>query len=256
MSDTEDKRSADRMPKGAIITVIVGLIATLGVIAVDLRGGSGSESVGWNTTEIVEVPPQGDLGRNGTFGLTRTTLSTLAPTESGDLLFRVAGSVAVDGGDQPGPVSVRCDVTTTADGSMIARTQKRRGAWPRPSVELQDQPVPEELVVQFKRRGAEVIGLPIRDSFRAFTDSAAPTDVDWDGYEEQTQNWVWTMPQGTGEGGATLGWAVVFRTTQRPVAEIKCRAEAGSASKTVAVTAEQQEWPIDNPEATGEEAVE
>lgn len=248
MSDSEEKSSADRMPRGAIITVVVGLIATLGVLAVELRGGTGSDSVGWNTVEIVEVPPQGDLGRDGTFGLTRTTLSTLAPTESGDLLFRVAGSVAVDGGDRSGPVSVRCDVTTTADGSIIARTQKKRAAWPRPSVELQDQPVPEQLVVQFKRRGAEVIGLPIRDSFRAFTDSAAPTDVDWDGYEEQTQNWVWTMPQGTGEGGATLGWAVVFRTTLRPVADIKCRAEAGTASKTVAVAAKQQEWPIEDAE--------
>jgi hypothetical protein len=256
MSDTEEKSSQDRMPKGAIITVIVGLIATLGVLAIDLRGGSGSDSIGWTTTEIVDVPPQREFGKGGTFGLTRTTISALVPTESGDLLFRVAGSVEVDGGRTVGEVKARCDVTTTAPGSMIARTQKRRAAWPRPSIELQDQPVPEELVVQFKRRGAEVIGLPIRDSFRTFTDSAAPTEVDWDGFEEQTQNWVWTMPEGTGEGGATLGWAVVFRTTQRPVARIVCRADAGRDRKTVEVSAEQQEWPLEEPAETEEEATE
>ncbi len=258
MEQPEKKPKSDRMPTGAIVTVIVGLIATLGVIAVDLRGGSGANSIGWSSVETVPAPSQREFGPDGTFGLTRTTLSTLAPIESGDLLFRIAGAVNIDTGTSPGLVRVRCDITTTAPGSVIARTPKRRAAWPRPSIELQAQPVPEELVVQFKRRGAEVLGLPIRDSFRAFTDSPAPTDVDWDGFEEQTQNWVWTMSEGPGVGGATLYYAVVFRTTEKPVADIKCRATSDQDELTIAVEAVQEEWPLEDaltdPGATEESA--
>jgi hypothetical protein len=246
MSETEDKRSADRMPRGAIITVIVGLVVTLGVIAVDLRGGQGSsDSITWSTVESVRVPAEKSLGPDGSFGLTRTTLSAIPPTESGDLLFRVASSLTVDPGSPTRPVTVRCDVKTTAPDSVIARTQKRRAAWPRPSIELQAQPVPEELVVKFQRQGADVLGLPVRDSFRAFTDSAAPTDVDWDGFVPQTQNWVWSMPEGTGEGGATLAWTVVFRTTERPDADIRCSAASGAADQTIETRARQTAWPLE-----------
>jgi hypothetical protein len=97
----------------------------------------------------------------------------------------------------------------------------------------------------FKARGADALFLPIRDVFARFTDSAAPTDVDWDGFEEQTQNWVWTMPEGTGPGAATLGWSVIFKTEERPRAEIRCSGSVGEDEAVVQVEAVQQEWPLE-----------
>jgi hypothetical protein len=107
--------------------------------------------------------------------------------------------------------------------------------------------VPEELVVKFKRRGSDLLGLPVRDSFRNFTDSAAPTDVDWDGFVDRTQNWVWTMPDGTGEGGASLTYLVVFKTAARPRAGIVCTGSSGGVQKRVRLDLVQQEWPLLDP---------
>lgn len=229
--------------------MILGLIATLGVIAVDLRSGSGTaDSTEWVSTEPVDTPEPVSLGDGGSFGLSRTTISAIAPIESGELLFRIAGVVEIDSARAAGPATARCDVTSPAAGSFIARTPKRRAAWPRPSIELQAQPVPEEIVVKFKRRSADVLGLPIRDSFRAFTDSAAPTDVDWDGFDKETQNWVWTMSEGTGQGGATLTYAVVFKTTEKPRAEVVCTASSGGRDARLTYDAVQQEWPLVDPE--------
>jgi hypothetical protein len=236
------------MPVGAVAVVIFGLVATLGVIAVDLRSGGGSaDSTEWVTVEPVATPKPVKLGGGGSFGLSRTTIAAIAPIESGELLFRIAGVVELDSARAGGPAIARCDVTSPADGSFIARTPKRRAAWPRPSIELQAQAVPEEIVVKFKRRGAEVLGLPIRDSFRAYTDSAAPTDVDWDGFAKQTQNWVWTMSDGTGQGGATMAYAVVFKTTEKPRAEVVCTASSGGKDAKLTYKATQQEWPLVDP---------
>jgi hypothetical protein len=218
------------------------------VIAIDLRGGSGSsDSTEWLTTEPVETPAPKSLGKRGSFALGRTTISAIAPVESGELLFRISGLVEIDSGRNAGPTVARCDVTSPAEGSFIARTPKRRASWPRPSIELQAQAVPEEMVVKFKRQGADILGLPIRDSFRTFTDSAAPTDVDWDGFSKQTQNWVWTMPDGTGPGGATLAYAVVYKTLEKPRAEIVCTGSAGGVEQKFEVEANQEEWPLVDP---------
>jgi hypothetical protein len=247
MSEQEEKTDSVGMPRFAVATVVVGLIASLMVIAVDFvseDGGGSSASTEWVTIEPVRTPAPRKLGDEGSFALARTTLSAIEPSESGQLLFRVAGLVEVESGGNNDPVTVRCDVSSPADGSFIARTPQRRASWPRSSDDLGAQPVPDELVVRFRQSGDSILGLPVRDSFRTFTDSASPTGVIWDGFIERTQNWVWTMPQGTGDGGATLGYAVVFKTTSRPRAEISCTGSSGNSKRRVQLDATQQEWPL------------
>lgn len=256
LKPSSDNPTSNRMPRGAIATVIVGLVFTMAIVAVDIRteGSGTSESTEWLTVEKVETPDPVKLGKGASFGLARTTLAAIAPIESGELLFRVAGAVEIDSGNRKGPATVRCDVNSPSEDSFIARTPKRRAAWPRPSVELQAQPVPDELVVKFKLQGNEILGLPVRDSFRTFTDSAAPTDVDWDGFADRTQNWVWTMPEGTGEGGATLTWLVIFKSTEKPRAKVLCSGTAGGETARVRLEAVQQEWPLVDPNADTAEA--
>jgi len=253
MDESEPKTGQDnsngRFPRGAIATVIVGLVATLAVIAFDLTKGAGSAvEIQWDTVEEVETPPAQPLGPRGSFGLARTSLAAIAPIESGQLLFRVAGVVTIDSGGRTAPTIVRCDITSPAEESIIAQTPGARATWPRPSDELQAQDVPEASVALFKARGADALFLPIRDVFRRFTDSAAPTNADWDLYEEQNQSLIWEMPEGTGSGAATLGYSVIFKTVERPVARIRCEGSVANSQARVSVRAVQQEWPLDAPD--------
>jgi hypothetical protein len=246
MEKPENNPKSDRMPRGAIATVLVGLLLTGIVIASDLtKGGGTAVEINWDTVEAVETPKAEKLGPDGSFGVARASIAAIAPIASGQLLFRVAGVVNIDSGRGEVPTVARCDITSPADGSRIALTPGLRAAWPRPSIELQAQEVPEASVAMFKARGADALFLPIRDVFARFTDSAAPTDVDWDGFEEQTQNWVWTMPEGTGPGAATLGWSVIFKTEEKPRARILCRGSVGEDETVVDVEAVQQEWPLE-----------
>lgn len=254
MSDPDKNQPSGRIPRGAIAVVIFGLVVSLGIYVLGLRTGGSSAEQSWVTIEPIAVPEAKAVGSGGSLGLARTTLSALAPNASGDLVFRVAGVVQIDSGRPGTPTSVRCDITSTTGGdTFIARTVRKRAAWPRPSDELQAQEVPELSIAKLPYRGADIQELPIRDAFRRYTDSDAPTLVDWDFRDEDTQTWIWTMARGTGSGTATLGYAVIFRTQERPSATIDCGTRVGDADARIRAKAEQQEWPIAD-EATAEES--
>lgn len=246
----KEARSTDgRIPRPALAVVLVGLLLSAAIFGLSLRSGGSSVELDWDVTEPVRTPPAVKLGDDGSVKLARTSISALAPKDDGSLVFRISGVVTIDSGGAD-PTTLRCDVSTTNGGdSMIARTSRKRGAWPRPSDGLQRQEVPDLAVIKFRTHGASIVGLPIRDSFRRYTDSAAPTLVDWDGYEDRSQNWLWTMDKGTGEGSATLGFAVFFRTSEQPKGEISCRA-VSAAGKGPAATARLRTpvrlktWPI------------
>lgn len=251
----ESDKASGRIPRGAIAVVIVGLVASLGIYVLDLKTGGSAAERDWQTVEPVAVPAPKPIGSGGELGLARTTISALAPNASGDLIFRIAGVVRIDSGRGEPATSVRCDVTSTAGGdTFIARTISKRAAWPRPSDELQAQEVPELSIAKLSYRGSDVQELPIRDVFRRYTDSAAPTLVDWDFRDEATQTWIWTMEKGTGEGAATLGYDVIFRTLERPEALIDCGAIVGGSEARVRAKARQKEWPLADDEFSDEES--
>lgn len=246
----ESNSSSDgRIPRGAIAVVIVGLVASLGVFGLSKKSGGSSAELEWDVKEPIRTPVQKQLGENGSLRLARTSVSAIAPNANDELIYRVSGVVTVDSGGRI-PTRVRCDIETLNGGeSMIARTPNLRAAWPRPSDNLQRQDVPETAVVKFHAAGAAVLGLPIRDVFRRYTDSAAPTLAAWDGYDEKVQNWVWTMEKGTGPGPATLGYAVVFKTAEQPSGLIECRADAVTAAgdqetAVIRVPVKLETWPV------------
>lgn len=232
------------MPRGVVVTVLVGLVLTVLVFAVNLVQWESAADLEWTTVEAIPEPPAETIPGGGSMELTRTTLSAIPQTDRGDLLFRVAGVITVDSPDRR--TQVRCDVSAPPPAT-IARTPKKRAAWPRPSEDLRLQQVPELLVIDFSTDGAEILGMPIRDSFRRYSDSAALATVEWDGFADRVQNWVWEMPRGSGSGPATLGFAVVFKSFKRPKASIACR----SGKSLVETRATQAEWPVPGPDWQG-----
>jgi len=235
----------DRIPLLAVAVVGAGVILSLAIYGLSFVHGAGSQEVSWDTSEAVKAPPPAKVG-TGSFAITRTSLSALAPNEDGLLLFRVAGAIRVDSGGRK-PTSIRCDVISGVTGdTRMARSTRLRAAWPKPSDELQAQEVPETSTVKFQTSDSKKIDLPISDVIQRYTDSDAPTQVDWDGYVEDDQNWIWTMSQGTGISPATMPWAVIFESETRPRGTVECKATMGKKSSTIKMAYRQQEWPIND----------
>jgi len=235
---TEELRSGLReMPRGAVITVGIGLALTVFLFAMNQIDWEPSADVDWETVEAIEEAPPAALPGGRSLTLARTTLSAIPQAKRSDLLFRVAGVVTID---SPGtPAKVRCEVAAPPP-AKIARTTKKRAVWPRPSEDLRRQDVPELMVVSFSYDGAELLGMPIRDTFRRYSDTRAPVTVDWGEYEDRVQSWTWDLPRGSGAGAATLGFTVVFKTFARPRASLECR----SGGATVKTRHVQDAWPV------------
>ncbi len=250
----DESAKRDRIPRLAIAVVVVGLLATAAVYAIAQLPGSGSLEIDWDTTEVVSTPPARDLG-NGSFAVARSSLSALAPNDEGGLIYRVAGVVRIDSGGRK-LTTVRCDVNSNAAGetNRMAHSSRLRAAWPKPSDALQEQEVPETSFVKFRTPDSKKIDLPIRDVVQRYIDTDAPTQVEWDGYIEDDQNWIWTMPNGTGVGAATLPWLVIFKTDARPKGTIKCKATVGDKSARVLIPFRQDEWPIADDQPNTDEA--
>lgn len=241
---TELRAGLRTLPRGAVVTVAVGLLLSLLALAANRTNWEASADLEWAAVEEVVVPPAAEIPGGGSIELARTTLSALPRTERGDLLFRVSGVLVVN---RPGEGTVaRCDVAAPSPAE-IARTPRKRAAWPRPSEDLRLQDVPELMVIDFSTDGAELLGLPIRDSFRRYSDTPLPVTVDWDGFAARRQNWVWELPEGSGSGPVTFGFAVVFKTYRRPVATIACTSEGSQ----LRARAELAGWPVADPADEG-----
>lgn len=246
--------SDGRIPRLAIGVVILGVIASLAIYGISFLPGSGSLEIDWDTSEELASPPTKQVG-TGTFSVGRASLSAIAPNEDGLLLYRVAGAVRVESGGRK-PTRVRCDIRSGVNGdTRLARSGGLRAAWPRSSSDLdvKRQDVPEVSSVKYRSDDSKKIELPIRDVVRRYSDIDSAVVVEWEGYVEDKQTWIWNMADGTGAGSATLPWLVIFESEDRPRGTIICSADIDGQSKRIVVPFLQEEWPIidDEPNADG-----
>lgn len=232
-----------QMPVAALVVVAVGLLATILVGMVSLFGDGAAATVPWETTEPIPSAGPAKVGPDASISLERGQVSTTAQTTRGDFLFRVSGLVRVQ---SPGSraFTVQCDVGSLTPGSQVARTIRKRASWPRPSEDLNRQVVPDTASLRFQTQGAEYADVALRDAVNTYTDSARLTLVEWPGYGEDRESWVWEFPQGPGTGTVSLGYIVMFKANDRPRAEISCRARTGGASGEVSASFTQEQWPL------------
>lgn len=250
---TEPKEDGG-IPRLAIGVVILGVIASLAIYGLSFVPGSGSLEIDWDTSEEIAAPPSKQVG-NGTFSVSRTSLSALAPNEDGLLLYRVAGVARIDT-DGRRAAQLRCTVRSGVAGeTRLARASRLRAAWPRSSsgIGVDRQEVPETSTVKYRTEESKKIDLPIRDVVQRYVDTNAVVTVEWDGYVEDSQTWFWRLPDGSGTGTTTLPWLVIFETETRPKGLIDCQATIGSDQASVKIPFLQDEWPITDDEPNTEE---
>lgn len=254
--DNPESRSADdgRIPRLAIGVVIAGLVVSALIYALSFVPGSGSLEIDWDTSEPIASPSAKPVG-SGTFSLSRTSLSAIAPNEDGLLLYRVAGVARIDSAGRQA-TRIRCSVRSGVAGeTRLARASRLRAAWPRSSsgVGVDRQAVPETSTVKFRTDESKKIDLPIRDVVQRYVDTNAWVTVEWDGYVEDEQTWFWRLPDGSGAGTTTLPWLVIFESETRPRGVIDCEAGIGADEAGFRIPFLQEEWPITDDEPnTGE----
>jgi hypothetical protein len=229
-----DARTDSRPPRGALVVIAVGLIATFAAaaLATESAGGSSVELEWAGRAPLPDSRPAAIPG-GGSMRLAEAGLRASEENILGERVFRATAVLTIDAGSATGQARVRCR-TRAGDGADLARTVNSRGAFPRSSGEynLTKQEVPTSVGVRFPISGAEYASLPLEDAFSTFTDLPGVVDS-WAPYSPTSQEWQWGLPKGRPAQPLRLGLASFWRTPGTPQAQIACALENSDGSATV-----------------------
>jgi len=229
-----DAITQTRPPRGAVIVVVVGLIATLAaaVLATDSVGGSSVE-VEWIRSKPIPDSPPAAIPGGGSMRLGEGGLRVTEGNVNAERIYRVSAELTIDAGSAVGQARVRCQMRG-GPRAELGRTVNSRGAFPRSSGDynLTKQDVPGSVGIRFPSRGAEYASLEFEDAFPTFTDLKGVV-VSWDTYNPRLMQWQWGLPEGRPAEPLRLGFASFWRTTGPAAAKISCTLENSDGAATV-----------------------
>jgi hypothetical protein len=229
-----DAPQSDRVPRGALVVVAVGLLAC--VVAAVLTTGKGSgEAANLEWVQTAPMPNSKPIdvpGGKGKMELTGGGIRATGTNVSGYSLFRVASVLRIDAGAPVGSGRVLCSVHT-AQGTEIAQTSGGlRATYPRSSQGLYTQEVPELILVNFSSHSSELAVLKVEDLPDRFT-SERGVKLEWPKYEVGTEHLQYFLPAGKPVQDLELPFDTVWKTTAIPAATVACTLTTGAGKATV-----------------------
>lgn len=231
-----DTPSSIRPPRGALIVIAVGLIATVAAALLSTDSSSaGAVELEWELHKpLADSKPATVPGGGGSrMQLVDAGLRATGTNVSGYQLYRVAAVLAIDKGSPVGSGRVTCTIEVPRR-TLVAHTPNNRGSYPRPSEEedLIKQEVPEKVVIEFSAHGTDAAIMKLGDAFDEFVGERGVT-VSWTPFAIGQQGWQWGLPPGRPSEPIELGFASIWRTTATPTAKIACTLKTSSGSATV-----------------------
>lgn len=224
----------NRPPRGALVVVAIGLIATAVAawLSTDETGGSSVE-IEWVAQAPLPDSPPASIPGGGSMRLEEGGLRATEANINGERVYRATSVLRIEAGSAVGQARVNCRMSG-GRGAELGRTVNSRGAFPRSSGEynLTKQEVPGSVGIRLPIQGAEFASLEMEDAFEAFTEVPGVV-VSWMPYRTDSQEWQWGLPEGRPQVPVTLGFAGFWRTAGPVSVEISCTLESGTGRATV-----------------------
>lgn len=228
--------SQSRPPRGALIVVAVGLLATLAAaLLANPNASAGAVELEWEQHAPLPDSRPARLPGGGTIRLVEGSLRATGRNVSGYQLFRVTDVLSISRGAAVGNGRAMCTIRVPRLHTLVTHAPGNRGAYPRPSEEedLIKQEVPDDVVVEFNSQGTDVARVGLGDAFEDFVDRRGVT-VSWADFQIGRQGWQWGLPPGRLEGQLELGFAAIWRTTAQPTAHVSCALTTSAGTARVA----------------------
>ena len=195
MSRPWPKDRDNRPPRGALIVVAVGLIATLAAAALANENLSGDAAqLEW--VQLHEVPDSKPAEVPGGGGEMRLTDAGLRAT--GDQRQRLpalpqrgecCGSTR---GAPVGGARILCAMRAPG-GTEVAQTPKLRASYPRSSDDLIDQEAYDTSLAEFSSHGTGLAVVDIEDLPDAYATEQG-IKLEWPTYKVGVERWRWFLP--------------------------------------------------------------
>ena len=240
----------NRIPRGALIVVAVGLIASLAAALLSTDKSSGaSAKLEWvqkapiPASKAVAVP-----GGSGEMRLQEGQIAASGLNVAGYSLFRVFSTLKIDAGSPVGDGRILCSTKGGPRSEISRSTGGLRALYPRSAENgIFSQAVPETLVIQFAARGGSAVLVDAEDlGIRRFT-SEQGVKLEWPEYTSGTERLKYFIAGGKPKKDLVLPFYSVWKGTAVPSARIECTLEtsAGKASVETKAALTKLSPPID-----------
>jgi hypothetical protein len=221
-----------RPPRGALVVIAIGLLATLAAALL-----STDKPIGAVTLEWVEEAPLPSSKRvaipgGGQMQLSEAEIRSTEPNISDYTLFRVSAVLDIDAGSAVGQGRLRCSVHVPSR-TIVAQTARSRATYPRSSEDLFEQDTPETSLVEFSSHSTDLASVEVSDVFgKRYTEEKGIV-VEWAPYRTGQQVWQLGLPSGRPKQALKLPFASIWRTTIKPAARMECTIETAAGAATV-----------------------
>jgi hypothetical protein len=230
--------AGERIPRGAIIVVVVGLIATLAA-AILSGGGSSGEAAYLEFVQKAKISDSKKVAVPGSktakMQLVGGTIKATGTNVAGYELFRVLSTVKIDPGGRIGG-ELLCSITAPRTGTLVAQSAERlRMLYPRSSEKgVSGQEVPELVLARFASHSHLIAALEevTEDMPEKFT-TIEGVKVGWPRYEEGTEHVLYYLPHGKAKTTVELPFYTIWKTKKAPAAQIACTLETKLGKATV-----------------------
>jgi hypothetical protein len=233
----------DRPPRGALIVIAVGLLATLAAAALANENLAGdAANLEWIKTKdvpdsrSVEVP-----GGGGEMQITEAGLRSTGVNISGYLLFRSAATLKIDAGSPVGGARILCSMRAPG-GTEVAQTPGSRASYPRSSYELTKQEVPDSIGAEFSSHGSGIAEVELEDIPDVFATEQG-IKVEWPTYNVGIERWRWFLPPGPPSETLALPFTTIWKATKIPSVEVSCDLTTSAGTATVETSGEMGRFP-------------
>ncbi len=225
----------NRIPRGAIAVVVVGLIAT--IAAALLTGGSGSgEAAHLEWVQHAPMPDSKPVLIPGSdeahLRLVDAGIRETGTNVAGYSLFRVLATAEIDKGAPVSKGRLLCAIHAK-HGTEIAQTSGGlRATYPRSSEDgIYGQEVPETVLIQFASHGYAYAVLEVGDLPERFT-TIEGVKLEWPHYQVGTEHLKYFLPEGKPKAKIELPFYTIWKTTKPPAATVSCTIETATGKAT------------------------
>jgi len=234
----------NRLPRGALIVVAVGLFACLAAAVLATSPGEGqAANLEWVKRAAIPDSAAVDVpGGNGQMRLVDGEIKATGANVSGYALFLVGATLRIDAGSPVGDGRVLCTVAARRRTEIAQTSGGLRATFPRSSeAGIYSQDVPETLLVDFSARGGQLVVLE-PELFESFTTERG-VKLEWPEYEVGTENLKYFIAGGKPKQDLVLPFYTVWKTTAAPSADVSCALTTSAGEATARTAGELPAFP-------------
>jgi hypothetical protein len=222
----------NRPPRGALIVIAVGLLATLAAALLSTDKPLGAASLEWVEEARMPDPKPVEIPGGGRMTLSEGQIRSTEPNAGEYTLFRSSALLTIDAGSAIGQGRLTC-VISVPKRTIVAKTHDSRASYPRSSEDLADQEVHDTSLVEFSSHSTDLASVEIGDVISSRYTREPGIVVEWAPYRIGRQAWQLGFPAGQPEEALSLPFVSIWRTTVTPAARISCTIETAAGSATV-----------------------